>query len=367
MKSKKLSAIIATTALTLLFAGCGNSESISTNSSSTGDKSSITSSENEGHSLKAESELSSVHSELGLLSGSDSDDAAFSKAPESAAPMESAASSESSAAAAPDGEPTFFIGLDGKAILTSEITRLENTDKTAETITKEDLWADVYCDGFIYYKESTGIGFDMYNDPELFDGYKFLGETPENKSEWKRAYVGDEICGLKVKSASTHFCVNDWEEYKFPERYLYSDGCIAELEGTITAEGFLQVNNNSIQYPDLNELMWFYPIKAKLPLLPSSSYIDDEKGYERPFDVRSVFNHLDDLHFYSEHNHINLGYLSDAVCDMKGIGAGDIAYVRATISFNGADGATLEEIEPLSDILAHDEDDTEFHQPAPVR
>lgn len=345
MKSKKLSAIIATTALTLIIAGCGNNpESIPANSSSTGDMSSVTSSEDEGHSEKAESELSSVYSET----------------PEDSKP-------EETSSAAPVGEPTFFIGLDGKAILTSEITRLENTDKTAETITKEDLWADVYCDGFIYYKESTGIGFDMYNDPELFDGYKFLGETPENTCEWKRAYVGDEICGLKVKSASTHFCVNDWEEYKFPERYLYSDGCIAELEGTITAEGFLQVYNNSIQYPDSNELMWFYPIKAKLPLLPSSTYIDKEKGYERPFDVHTVFDHLDDLHFYSEHNQIGLGYLSDAVCDMKGIGAGDIAYVRATISFNGADDGTLEEIELLSDILAHDEDDTEFHQPAPVR
>lgn len=120
-------------------------------------------------------------------------------------------------------------------------------------------------------------------------------------------------------------------------------------------------------YPDSNEMMWFYPIKASLPLLPSSSYIDDEKGFERPFDVRVIFNHLDDLHFYSEHNNIGPGYLSDAECDMQGIGAGDIAYVRATLRFGNGDGATLEEVELLSDILAHDEDETEEHQPAPVR
>ena len=38
-------------------------------------------------------------------------------------------------------EPTIFIGLDGKPILTSEITKLENTDKTAETLTEDDRWA----------------------------------------------------------------------------------------------------------------------------------------------------------------------------------------------------------------------------------
>lgn len=364
MKSKKFTAIITVTALTLIIAGCGNNpESVSTISSITqSGNSGGASSENSGHLVTTEAELSSVNSELGLLSGSESGSAEFSKAPENSKPD---TSSE-----APVGEPTFFIGLDGKAVLTSEITRLENTDKTAETLTNDDLWADVYCDGFAYYKEPSGIGFDTYNDPELFDGYKFIGETPENKSEWKRANVGDEICGLKVKSASTHFCVNDWEEYKFPERYLYGNACLMKLEGTITAEGILQVNNNSVQYPESNEMMWFYPTKINLPLCPSQSNIDDEKGYETPFNINSVFNHADDLLAYSEVGEISLGKLSDAECDMDGLGSGDIAYARVTlgnISVGYGNGATLESVELLSDIIVHDEDDTEYHQPAPVR
>lgn len=351
MKSKKFTAIITVTALTLIIAGCGNNpESVPTNSS-------VTQSSNS----------SSTSEPSGLLSGSESDSASdvSSKSPEDSKPAETDTSSEP-----PVGEPTFFIGLDGKAVLTSEITRLENTDKTAETLTNDDLWADVYCDGFAYYKEPSGIGFDTYNDPELFDGYKFIGETPENKSEWKRANVGDEICGLKVKSASTHFCVNDWEEYKFPERYLYGNACLMKLEGTITAEGILQVNNNSVQYPESNEMMWFYPTKINLPLCPSQSNIDDEKGYETPFNINSAFNHADDLLAYSEVGEISLGKLSDAECDMDGLGSGDIAYARVTlgnISVGYGNGATLESVELLSDIIAHDEDDTEFHQPAPVR
>lgn len=351
MKSKKFTAIITVTALTLIIAGCGNNpESVPTNSS-------VTQSSNS----------SSTSEPSGLLSGSESDSASdvSSKSPEDSKPAETDTSSEP-----PVGEPTFFIGLDGKAVLTSEIARLENTDKTAETLTKEDLWADVYCDGFAYYKEPSGIGFDTYNDPELFDGYKFIGETPENKSEWKRANVGDEICGLKVKSASTHFCVNDWEEYKFPERYLYGNACLMELEGTITAEGILQVNNNSVMYPESNELMWFYPTKINLPLCPSQSNIDDEKGYGTPFNMNSAYNHGDDLLVYSEVGEISLGKLSDAECDMDGLGLGDIAYARVTlgnISVGYGNGATLESVELLSDIIAHDEDDTEFHQPAPVR
>ena len=71
----------------------------------------------------------------------------------------------------PQGEPSFLIGLDGKAIYTSEITRLDKTDKTAETLTPEDDYALAYCDGFTYLKEPTGIAFNSYKNPELFDGW----------------------------------------------------------------------------------------------------------------------------------------------------------------------------------------------------
>ena len=279
-------------------------------------------------------------------------------------------SSEDTASNIPNGEPTFLIGLDGKAILTSEITHLENTDKTAETLTEDDLWADVYCDGFAYYKESCGVGYDNYNNPELFDGYDFLGEEPENKNEWKRINVGDEIYGLKVKSATAHFCVDDGENYTFPERHFRDNDNGIELEGTIEVEGFLQVNNRSVQYPENNELMWFYPSSINLSLTPSDSFVDKEKGFRTMFAVRSLFNHGSEFLYAGEFDYISLGYYSDVDCDMDGIGVGDIAYVRVTLGNircvgSGAE-ASLENVELLSDILAHDKDETEKHQPAPV-
>ena len=277
--------------------------------------------------------------------------------------------SDDSAPSIPKGEPTFLIGLDGKAILTSEITRLEDTDKTAETLTEDDLWAEVYCDGFAYYKEPCGVGYDSYNNPELFDGYDFLGEVPENKNEWKRVNVGDEICGMKVKAASVNFYVHDWEEYKFPERYLHANKNWIEFEGTIEAEGFLQVNNNSVQYPETNGLMWFYPTSINLPIVPTSFDLDDEKGFVRRAGVTGTYNHHSDFLTFGEFDEINLGNIKDIQCDMNGIGTGDIAYARVTlkdVAVGGAIGAKLENVELLSDILVHDEDDTEIHQPAPV-
>lgn len=156
----------------------------------------------------------------GKSSGSDSENVI--SEPESALQSsdESGISAEeSSQPDAPTGEPTFFIGLDGKAVLTSEITWLDNTDKNAETLTKDDLGAVAFCDGFTYVKEPSGIAFNSYSDPEKFDGTDFLGDEAENTNEWKRVYVGDEICGLKVRSASAVFDVEDYEDARdFPGR-----------------------------------------------------------------------------------------------------------------------------------------------------
>lgn len=269
-------------------------------------------------------------------------------------------SSDDNTPSVPEGEPTFLIGLDGKAILTSEITRLENTDKTAETLTDKDLWAEVYCDGFAYCKEPLNIGYSSYKDSELFEGYKFIGEVPENKNEWKRVNVGDEICGLKVKSASAHFIVNDFDNYTFPERYFDPDNCEIELEGTVEAEGFLQVNNRTVQYADFSELVWFYPTSVNVPVTPMKFSIDNEKGFKTRFDSYDIYQ-TNNFYLAGEFNYNVLGYLADMGCDMDGIGTGDIAYVRVTLGNikcrDGGFEASLEKVERLSDILEHIEDD----------
>lgn len=290
-------------------------------------------------------------------------------APQSPINGESADNSETDSE--PTGEPTFLIGLDGQPILTSEIVVLEDTDKTAETLTPDDIGAKAYCKGFTYLKEPTGITFDSYNDPELFDDHKiFLGDRVDNTNEWKRVNIGDEICGLKVSWANVTFMVNDFG-YTFPERYLDTFDTVpyCEFEGTVEIEGFLQVLPRYVNYPRDSELTYFYPCESLLPVGPDRS--DEEKGYVTPLRSIAINDLLDDFGTYGEHDGICFGVMSEQTCDMDGIGRGDIAYVRAilgNISLNGNHiSATLENVERLSDILMHIEDHTEVRQPAPTR
>lgn len=290
---------------------------------------------------------------------SDSDSENVISAPES--PLQSSDESgisaeESSEPDAPTGEPTFFIGLDGKAVLTSEITWLDNTDKNAETLTKDDLGAVAFCDGFTYVKEPSGIAFNSYSDPEKFDGTDFLGDEAENTNEWKRVYVGDEICGLKVRSASAVFDVEDYEDARdFPGRYLsiYNVGS-CELDGTIEIEGFLQVLPDSM-YPETSQLVEFFPCESKLPIMPGIP--DSEKGYTTPVS-RQVYGGFG---IFGEHGCMGFGHLSNITCDMDGIGRGDIAYARVTLGnircAGGSISATLEKVERISEILIHNEDE----------
>lgn len=326
---KKITAIICTMAMLMSLTACGSTENPESKPENSTSESSDT----------ANSESTSTESE-----------------------SNSSAENVSNEPETQSGEPTFLIGLDGKPVLTSEITRLEDTDKTAETLTKDDLGAKVHCEGFAYYKEPLNVGYNNYKNPELFDGSNFIGDIPENKNEWKRVYVGDEICGLKVKSASVNFYVNDWEDtYKFPERYLCANENCIDFEGTIEVEGFLEVNANSAQYPDANGLMWFYPISINLPIVPTSLDLDDEKGFIRRMGITGTYNHDLDFLTFGEFDEIHLGNINDAQCDMKGIGTGDIAYARVTLKDIGVSGsviAKLENVELLSDILAHVEDDT---------
>ena len=283
---------------------------------------------------------------------------------------------DSSISTAPIGEPTFLIGLDGKPVLTSEITRLENTDKTAETLTKDDIGAAAFCDGFVYLKEPLGTAYNSYTNPELFDipGFEFLGELPENKNEWKRVYVGDEICGLKLKKASSMFYVNDYDNYSFPERYYSpydpetAENPVCEFEGTITIDGFLYINPNSVQYSESSEFINFTPAEDKLPVMAGFN-ADKDSGYKTEFMYCTPFNSFD-WACVNENSNIRLGYLKDVTCDMGKLGSGDLAYVRATFGNLACSAntytATLENVELLSDILKHDKDETEIHQPAPV-
>ena len=262
---------------------------------------------------------------------------------------------ESSVSSVPDDEIAFLIGPDGKAIRKSEITYLINTPKTVETLTEDDIGADVYCEGFAYYKLPCGVGYDSYKNPELFNGSDFLGEVPENTNVWKRVNVGDEICGLKVKSATAHFTVSGNDSSSVPEHHFHYDDIGIELEGTVEAEGFLRVYNPIDDFSAFSEEIWFYPSAIDLPLTPE--FFDMENGFETKWEVRKIHEVDKDLFYAGEYDYIILGRYSDVDCDMDGLNVGEVAYARVTFGNMRCLGskvlsATPEKVELLSGILA---------------
>lgn len=268
---------------------------------------------------------------------------------------ESTPSDESSVSSVPTDEPTFLIGPDGKAIRKSEITYLINTPKTVETLTEDDIGADVYCEGFAYYKLPCGVGYDSYKNPELFNGSDFLGEVPENTNVWKRVNVGDEICGLKVKSATAHFTVSGNDSSSVPEHHFHYDDIGIELEGTVEAEGFLRIYNPIDDFSAFSEEIWFYPSAIDLPLTPE--FFDMENGFETKWEVRKIHEVDKDLFYAGEYDYIILGRYSDVDCDMDGLNVGEVAYARVTFGNMRCLGskvlsATPEKVELLSGILA---------------
>ena len=273
---------------------------------------------------------------------------------------ESTPSDESSVSSVPTDEPTFLVGPDGKAILKSEITYLVGTEKTVDALTENDIGVGVYCEGFAYYKEPCGIGYDNYKNPELFNGSEFLGEVPENTNAWKRVNVGDEICGLKVKSATAHFTVAGNDFLTVPERNFYDNDMGIELEGSVVAEGYLFVNHRCV-HEELSEQIWFYPSAVDLPLTPTIEIVDSEKGHITRFKARDIIEFNGKFLYAGEFDNISLGLFWDTDCDMDGLGVGDVAYARVTFGdircFGDRAVGTVEKVERLSEILAHVEDD----------
>lgn len=254
----------------------------------------------------------------------------------------------------PKGEPTVFTGPDGEPIYASEITAIDGTDKTAANLTKTDYGTSVICDGFQYFTEPSGISYNNYQNSEMFDDILFKGEIPENKNSCRRLNVGDKICGLTLVSAASEFKIDDYANT--PEPYYYdgldfaNDGReVAEFDGTITIEGFLGIGARSSYDPD-GGLLGFSPTESKLPVLGAAP-----EFYERTNLVTSS------LCVFSDMTSVQCGYFDDLKCDSAGLGIGDVALVRVTLSnikYSNSQSvsAVIENIELLSDVIYHAKD-----------
>ena len=262
-----------------------------------------------------------------------------------------------SKSAEPTGTPTIFIAPDGSPIYDSEVTKIDGTDKKAAEITEEDEDVTIFCEGFQYFKEPEGVAYSSYENPEMFDGWEFNGETPTNKNAWKRVNTGDEICGLTLKSATSTFLNYSKDSFDYYQtyytHYVADFGFFAEFDGSVTLTGYLNSSRRSSYEPEGGELR-FTPAEDKLPIMCSNMFKIQPETYSlvMSYGAREMF-------VFNEINQIGIDNPSGL--DLGCIGIGDTAFVRLTLSdikYYTADiiNATLADIEVLSDVLAHEKD-----------
>ena len=278
---------------------------------------------------------------------------------------------------APGGTPTIFIGPDGEPVYDTDVMKItnyyvEDFSKTAAEITAEDEGTEIICEGFQYFKEPGGTAYNSYNNPEMFDGFEFKGEMPVNNNPWKRVNVGDEICGLTLKSAVSQFYIgygddNDFEERgtyyndEIPHVYQYSEnGALAEFEGSITLTGFLSSSPKSYYFPD-GGFMDFCPIENKLPVMCYDEFKTEPDTYSvmgRSGAACAVGESYIIIKINKESNVKNQQNI-EFVDEKPGIGDTVLARVTLTdITYGyGYYSADFSDVEILSDALAHEDDE----------
>lgn len=276
-----------------------------------------------------------------------------SSAEESSAPEPEASEPEK---ITPVDEPTIFMGFGNDPIMSSDVTRV-SIDKKASEIMPEDIGAFVYCDGFCYFKEPLGVAYDSYHNPELFtytgnpdkkDSNSFYGDMPQNNNKYKRLYVGEEMCGLKLKNATTQFKINppgeSWQIEISPEYETF-----IEFEGQIEIEGILCVTA-----PNLTNdggYFKFYPTEDKLPILGTC--------HKKVMDYHMAYAHETcAVHIVNEYPSIKISNVFAGYSAIEGIDKGDAVYARVTLSGIAYDCynsviANLDAVEILSEPIAH--------------
>lgn len=262
----------------------------------------------------------------------------------------------------PNGEPTIFIGPDENPIYDTDVTRITcddpNFSKEAAEITAEDESVTIFCEGFQYFKEPAGKAYCTYENPEMFDGAEFKNVLPKNRNTWKRINVGDEICGLTLKSATSIFNNYSKENFDLYQTYYTCNApdfnLFAEFDGSVTLTGYLNSSCRSSYEPDGGELR-LTPTENKLPIMPAGMM------YKIEPETYVVAKSYGGGEMYAV-NEINLIAIDNPWgIDLGCIGIGDTAYVRLTISnikylVAGTVTADLVNIEVLSDVLAHEDD-----------
>lgn len=279
--------------------------------------------------------------------------------------VESTQSTESISEPVPDGEPTTLTCLDGRRIYTSEIneniTDPEIIDRLTNYSYVDGLKPEAMIDTFMYFKPSTGISYNIYDNPELYgknrNGYnEFIGAVPKNTNKWRRVYVGEKICGLTLKTAEMGLTRYGGQGEPLPTQRYY-----CEFEGAIELTGILYVSSPTELYNIPGGGLNLYFPNGELPIIPNSMVTSYSSG-QQSFETSCIFNHGNFIGT-SEIDKIGIGTVETTTADLSGLRFGDVVKVRATISGlkcsvfpNGVSyDAHLDAVEILSDVIEHDD------------
>lgn len=297
---KKITAILLTTALLAVFTGCDNTERNSESEPNSDNSSSLT--------APSQPESSTTESAPGSADSSES-------VPDVSEKQQ------------PDGEPTILKGPDGEPIYTSEITQLttysleKGEEVPTDTLDPENFSA--VCEGFTYvYIPRPSV--DFMSNPELFemsedgDRYYYIGEELPDSYEFTRVNVGDKICGLTVKAASSSFENLSYED----SEQFYAQGNI-EFEGEVELTGFVCVTEEHPLYPENGGQIFFYPDSASSVKIPCTDFdLNFEDEYKARHYVDNSF-----YGWYGDGGGLFLGNIADIDSELR---EGDM-YVKVRV------------------------------------
>ena len=259
----------------------------------------------------------------------------------------------------PVEEPTFLKGPDGEPIYPSDITSVYIKDENApygkreadiSELTEDNL-ATVYCEGFGYLRESSGIRYNRYESPDKFESefpYRYIGEELFTQTPIKRVKVGEQICGMTVADIETMF-IDMKRDDPIP---FWNDSIVVKFKGEITLTGYLWVESMTPDYPGTEGAVTFW-LDEQSRALPIASISNRKEGEESPY--------CGYVSFYTESSGLDLGSIyasgtNPASCDeslLDGITYGDRdIHVKITIDdyiafCSGENRAVLKSLERL--------------------
>lgn len=220
----------------------------------------------------------------------------------------------------PEGEPTFIIGLDGRPIYTSEITKITAYDyETFKKVTTDKLERSTFesavCEGFAYVFMPR-YSVNVLEDPELFEEteligkhyYHYIGNALPEAVKPTRAYVGDKFGELTLSEARTVFSAES------PHGIIVGGGNMI-FDGEIELTGHVMVTkyDENDPYPDKGGEIRFYPDRASNMKLPVMAW-----GHHRDGEIR-YYDYDEDMYggMYGDGDSFYLGNLSDIKCDLR--------------------------------------------------